>query len=172
MVCWPRCPPEHSTTPDCPAPDSPLALTVTRAVALLALVVSAVYLTWRASSTLNLAGWYLAIPLLVLEIHAAIGLGLFTFSLWDVDRRPKPGSPDPRLSIAVLIPTYNEGEEILLPTRGGGGRARAGAPDLAARRRQSAGGCPHGGCTGRRVPRTPGARPCQSRGTSITRWAS
>jgi len=99
-----------------PAPDSPLALTVTRAVALLALVVSAVYLTWRASSTLNLAGWYLAIPLLVLEIHAAIGLGLFTFSLWDVDRRPTAGAPDPRLSIAVLIPTYNEGEEILLPT--------------------------------------------------------
>ncbi len=99
-----------------PAPDAPFSLALTRGVALLALLVTAGYLAWRATSTLNLEGWYLAIPLLILEAHAAIGLGLFTFSLWDVDRRPSPRAPDPKLRVAVLIPTYNEGEEILLPT--------------------------------------------------------
>jgi cellulose synthase (UDP-forming) len=85
-------------------------------VALAALVVTLVYLTWRALFTLNLDAWYLAVPMIVLEVHGAISLGLFAFSLWDVDRRPaaRPLVETPR--IAVLIPTYNEGPEILIPT--------------------------------------------------------
>jgi cellulose synthase (UDP-forming) len=85
-------------------------------VALLALVVSIAYLAWRALFTLNLDGWYLSLPLWVLELHAVIGLALFTFSLWDVDRRPPRRPISSRTKIAVLIPTYNEGPEILIPT--------------------------------------------------------
>lgn len=99
-----------------PAPESAPRLIATRCLALLAIVATIGYLVWRALFTLNLQGWYLAVPLLILEIHAALGLGLFTFSLWDVDRRPSHSEPDPRLSVAVLIPTFNEGPEILLPT--------------------------------------------------------
>ncbi len=73
-------------------------------------------MTWRATSTLNLSAWWLSVPLLLLEVHAVFGLGLFTFSLWDVDsvppvapRREAPGR------IAVLIPTYNEPIDVLLP---------------------------------------------------------
>ncbi len=99
-----------------PPPDTPTRLLVIRASAVLALVATAVYLGWRATSTLNLEAWYLAVPMLVLEVHAAIGLGLFSFSLWDVDVRPRRRGLRRIPSVAVLIPTYNEGPEILIPT--------------------------------------------------------
>ena len=83
---------------------------------MLALLATVAYLGWRAVATLNPDAMWLAVPMLVLEIHAAIGLGLFTFSLWDVDGRParRPLRRLPR--VAVVIPTYNEGPEILVPT--------------------------------------------------------
>jgi len=99
-----------------PARDSSQRLLLIRAVAVSALVVTAGYLGWRALATLNLDAWYLAVPMLILEAHAAIGLGLFTFSLWDVDRRPQRRSLRRLPRVAVLIPTYNEGPEILVPT--------------------------------------------------------
>ena len=99
-----------------PPPDAPSRLLLIRGVTLVALAVTAAYLGWRAFATLNLDAWYLAVPMLVLEAHAAIGLGLFAFSLWDVDRRP-PRRPLRRVpTIAVVIPTYNAGREILVPT--------------------------------------------------------
>jgi cellulose synthase (UDP-forming) len=99
-----------------PSPDGARRLVLIRAVAVVALAATSAYLLWRASSTLNLDAWYLALPMIILEAHAAIGLGLFAFSLWDVDQRPAR-RPLRRLpSIAVAIPTFNEGPEILVPT--------------------------------------------------------
>ncbi|MCV0403555.1 MAG: glycosyltransferase [Chloroflexi bacterium] len=99
-----------------PPPDSSSRLLIIRAAAVLALAATVVYLGWRAAFTLNLDAWYLALPMLLLEIHAAIGLGLFAFSLWDVDVRPRRRGLRRIPSVAVLIPTYNEGPEILIPT--------------------------------------------------------
>jgi hypothetical protein len=50
---------------------------LTRAVAVLALAVTVVYLMWRVVATIDLRVWWLSIPLLVLELHAAVGLGLY-----------------------------------------------------------------------------------------------
>ena len=99
-----------------PPADTARRLLAIRSIAVLALVATAVYLGWRATATLNIAAWYLAVPLLVLEVHAALGLTLFTFSLWDVDVRPPRRTLNRVPSVAVLIPTYNEGPEILVPT--------------------------------------------------------
>lgn len=99
-----------------PGPETAARQFLIRFVAVAALVVSVAYLAWRAAFTVNLGAWYLSLPLLVLEFHAGIGLALFTFSLWDVDRRPAASGPPPNLRIAVLVPTYNEGPEILVPT--------------------------------------------------------
>lgn len=109
----------RSTTPGrgLPLPETTARQWSIRALAILALTVTSAYLVWRIGWTLALDVWWVSIPLLVLEIHAAIGLGLFTFSLWDVDRRP--ASRDTHVTdarIAVLIPTYNEGIEVLMPT--------------------------------------------------------
>jgi cellulose synthase (UDP-forming) len=88
-----------------------------RALALDAIAVTAAYLVWRATATRDPSAAWLSLLLLVLEVHAALGLVLFTFSLWDVDRRPVP-APARSIEgrIAVLIPTYNEAADILLPT--------------------------------------------------------
>ncbi|MGK2851703.1 MAG: glycosyltransferase [Candidatus Limnocylindrales bacterium] len=102
---------------DLPLPESPIRRWSIRAIALAALAVTVAYLVWRAGWTLALDVWWLSVPLLVLEIHAAMGLALFTFSLWDVDRRPATHDVTAtEQRIAVLIPTYNEGIEVLMPT--------------------------------------------------------
>ena len=99
-----------------PPRETPHRLLLVRSVAVLALIATAIYLVWRATSTMNADAWWLSAPMLVLEMHAAAGIALFTFSLWDVDRRP-PRRPLGRLPrVAVVIPTYNEGPEILIPT--------------------------------------------------------
>jgi cellulose synthase (UDP-forming) len=100
-----------------PLPESRARRYTIRAVAVAALAASVAYLAWRATSTLDLEVWWASVPLLVLEIHAALGLALFTFSLWDVGHLPAHRDvATSRLRIAVLVPTYNEGIEILLPT--------------------------------------------------------
>ena len=88
-----------------------------RTIAIVALSVNLAYLVWRTVSTVDLAVWWVSLPLLILEIHAAIGIALFAFSLWDVDDLPEshPVREAPG-RIAVLIPTYNESPEILIPT--------------------------------------------------------
>ena len=93
-----------------------------QAVACLALAASVLYLLWRVTSTLEGAALWLAVPLLLLEVHALLGLVLFTHDLWDVDVRPvpDPGADDlvdvGTLRVAVLVPTYDEPRSILLPT--------------------------------------------------------
>jgi cellulose synthase (UDP-forming) len=104
--------------PDGVTPDDPRVRDLApRAVAVLALTVTAVYLVWRAVATVDLAVWWLSIPLYVLELHAAVGLGLYTFSLWDVHAEPRARRVrESRLRVAVLIPTWNEPPEVLAPT--------------------------------------------------------
>ena len=111
---WLRAPAPGSALPD---PEPRLRRLVVRGIAIGALVASVTYLTWRATATLDLAVWWASIPLLMLEIHATLGLALFAFSMWDLDRRP--AHRDVRstlLRVAVLVPTHEEGIETLLPT--------------------------------------------------------
>jgi len=104
--------------PDGATPDGPrIRDLVTRAVAVLALTATAAYLGWRAVATIDPAVWWVSIPLYVLELHAAFGLGLYTFSLWDVHAGPRARSVrETPLRVAVLIPTWNEPPEVLAPT--------------------------------------------------------
>lgn len=99
-----------------PIPESVGRRTVVHVVVLVALTASLAYLTWRVGFTLGRDLW-LSIPMWLLELHAVASLAIFTISLWDVD---SIGAPAPvertDLRIAVLIPTYNEPAEVLLPT--------------------------------------------------------
>ena len=99
-----------------PAPESKGRLAVIRTTALVAIVTTAAYLGWRIGFTVRQSLW-LAIALWLLELHALAGLGLFTFSLWDLDAAPRPRPRRmPNLRVALLIPTYDEPSEVLLPT--------------------------------------------------------
>src|SRR5579862_1661972 len=67
-----------------PAPETRGRLFAIRTTALVAIVTTMAYLAWRVAFTVRGSLW-LAVPLWLLELHALIGLGLFTFSLWDLD---------------------------------------------------------------------------------------
>lgn len=106
-----------------PRPESRRRRATVQLTACTALAVTLAYLTWR-TATLDGSSLWLSIPLLVLELHALFSLALFTHDLWDLDVRPDPGRDVPtelrqdvsQLSVAILIPTYNEPMPILLPT--------------------------------------------------------
>ena len=99
-----------------PAPETLARRSSIQVVAVLALVVSVVYLTWRVCFTLG-GGLWISLPLWILELYAAVGLGLFTFSLWNLDRQQVPAPVQQTdLRVGVLIPTYNDPMEVLFPT--------------------------------------------------------
>lgn len=87
-----------------------------RGWAVLAIAVTAAYLVWRMNGTVDLQWWWISIPLLTVEIHNALGLVLYTIALWSLDSEPPPHSSGTVHRVAVLIPTYNEPVEVLLPT--------------------------------------------------------
>src|SRR5690606_35070727 len=89
----------------------------TRIVAVAAVIIGATYLTWRLLFTMAWDAWWISVPLYLLELHAYLGILLFIPSSWDLDaRRParRVTTPEPR--VAILLPTYNESVDILLPT--------------------------------------------------------
>ncbi|HEX7347935.1 MAG TPA: glycosyltransferase, partial [Candidatus Limnocylindrales bacterium] len=100
-----------------PPPETPVRRAVIHGVALAAIVVTAIYLIWRLTSTIALEWWWVAIPLFIVEVHNAFGLVLYTVALWTVDAgEPPSGNALRRPRVAVLIPTYNEPPDVLLPT--------------------------------------------------------
>lgn len=86
-------------------------------LAIVALAATVGYLGWRIVATVDLAAWWVSVPLLLIEIHAAVGLAFLAFSAWDVDSRP---TAEPVCAttdrIAVLIPTVDESLDVLTPT--------------------------------------------------------
>jgi cellulose synthase/poly-beta-1,6-N-acetylglucosamine synthase-like glycosyltransferase len=74
------------------------------------------YLAWRWGVT-NWAQWYVALPLLLAEAFAAAHAIGMHFTIWPRNHPPLQPSDDPsRFPVFVLIPTVNEGPEILAPT--------------------------------------------------------
>ncbi|MGY1987329.1 glycosyltransferase [Blastococcus sp. SYSU DS0669] len=101
-----------------PAPEGAARLLVVRAVAVAAVLATAGYLTWRLLVTLpeGPALW-LGVPFLALELYGGLALVLFVMTTWDVAPAtvpaPRPGPPP---SVTVLVATYNEHLDVLLPT--------------------------------------------------------
>lgn len=90
------------------------------------LVLGAWYLHWRWTDSLNFDAVWFALPLVIAESCAYIGLVLFTFNLWKTSDRPRRKAPkmvsevsadhvgtDRELSIDVFFPTYDEDPELV-----------------------------------------------------------
>jgi cellulose synthase/poly-beta-1,6-N-acetylglucosamine synthase-like glycosyltransferase len=87
-----------------------------RTLALLLLTLNLCYLIWRAFYTLEPSSLWIGGPFLLMETHLFISFALLTFSLWDTTPMPAPAPVETTAErVALLIPTYNEGREILLP---------------------------------------------------------
>lgn len=100
-----------------PDPESADQLQGTRQVALVILVTTGLYLTWRGLATLNLGEWWVSVPLLLLEFLAGVRLLLACIELWDVDAVP-PAVPakSTKLRLAVLVAAHDQPAETLLST--------------------------------------------------------
>lgn len=86
------------------------------AIAIVAMLASTAYLSWRVSQTVNWLAWWLGVPLILCELYASLTLALFLFVTWNPASAPPELSPTFRGKLAVLIPTFNESVEVLLPT--------------------------------------------------------
>jgi cellulose synthase (UDP-forming) len=102
---------------DVPLPESARRRRAAQALGMVGLLVGVGYLTWRVLATIPGASWWLAWPLVLLELHALVTFALYFHVLWHPGAVPPPVPVShPRQSVTVLVPTYNEPVEILLPT--------------------------------------------------------
>ena len=80
-------------TPPEPTPYQPRIELLWQFFAVLALVLGGDYLYWRWTETLNPAAMWFAIPLVLAETMAYIGLFLYTFNLWRTRDYPEQPAP-------------------------------------------------------------------------------
>ena len=111
--------------PEPPLPYSPVLELVWQFLLTIALVVGGWYVSWRWTHSLNFNALWYAIPLVVAETGAYIGLLLFAFNLWKVKDYPKQPPPryisecvshkeDNRLIVVdAFFPTFNEEIELV-----------------------------------------------------------
>ena len=116
----------ESRRPPAPLPHSRAVEITWQALAIATLIAGAIYLHWRWTASLNFDALWFAIPLVLAETCAYVGLVLFTANLWkvrDYPRRPPPRSfadcvrpeeaIDRPISVDVFIATYSEEEELV-----------------------------------------------------------
>lgn len=100
-----------------PEPKTPRRLLAIRVAAIAAAAATTLYLGWRIVATLTWETAILGVPLLAAELYALATLVLFTILLWDIRRLPRPARREAsELTVDVVIPTYSEPWEVLLPT--------------------------------------------------------
>lgn len=83
--------------------------------ALLCVGVTAWYLWWRVTETIDVGAFYISFPLLFADVMGAFFFLLFAANLWALQRREPPPPPE-GLTVDVFIPTYNEPLSVLRPT--------------------------------------------------------
>jgi cellulose synthase (UDP-forming) len=109
-----------------PLPHSPARETLYQYLATVSLVLGAWYLWWRWTASLNTDALWFAVPLVLAETLAFVGLVLFTANLWRVEDTPMkppplsirdcvddPDTPDRPVIVDVFFTTYNEDIEIV-----------------------------------------------------------
>lgn len=99
------------------ATDPPRRRVRLQLISVVTIVVTAGYLVWRVNATLNPDAPLLSWVFWGLEVYGAVGLLLFVHATWDLDTVPAaPRVTTTTRRVAVLIATYNEDADTLLPT--------------------------------------------------------
>lgn len=88
---------------------------VRQGLAVAALGAGLVYLVWRWGFTLALDTLWVGLPLVLAETWALGTLALFVFEAWRLTDRAAPAYRHGGRT-AILVPTYNESEDVLRPT--------------------------------------------------------
>lgn len=109
-----------------PLPYSPWHEALWQFLSTACLVFGVWYLAWRWAASINFEALWFAIPLVVAETGAYLGLVLFTFNLWSAKAPPAPDlpattrdcredqdQPDRPLTVDVFFATYSEDPELV-----------------------------------------------------------
>ncbi len=100
-----------------PAAESARRVALVRTVAVAAVLATSGYLTWRLLATRpDGAALWLGVPFLVLELYGGVALVLFVMTTWNVAPAVVPPPTGRAPTVTVLIATYNEHLDVLLPT--------------------------------------------------------
>jgi cellulose synthase (UDP-forming) len=89
---------------------------ILRTLAILTAVFGFIYLSWRWTSSLNLAVWPLALGLVIAESYSYIGALLFGMTVWREKHRGEPAAPPDELAVDVFITCYNEPVDLVRQT--------------------------------------------------------
>jgi len=113
-------------TPPLPLKKSPIAQTLAQICLINAIVLGAWYIQWRWTSSINFDALWIALPLIIAETGAYIGLVLFVFTIWrveDFEQRSPPAcktecsSGENRdkspVSVDVFFPTFDEDIDLV-----------------------------------------------------------
>ena len=87
-----------------------------RIIAVLTMLSGTAYLVWRWGWSLNLAHWWIAVPLVVAETYALIDGVLFAVTIWRLKVRGAAPAPPRDATVDVFITTYNEPIELVAAT--------------------------------------------------------
>lgn len=93
-----------------------LRLGVIRVLVLGTLALGSYYLVWRWTSSVNLAVWWLALPLVLAETYSYVDGLLFGVSVWKLKERGAAPPPPEGATVDVFITTYNEPVEMVMET--------------------------------------------------------
>ena len=95
------------------------------AIAAAVIAATAAYLLWRVAFTISPASAVLGIPLVILEAWSLVSLTLNAFALWRLDTVARPEPVDETThTVAVLIPSFDESHQVLMPTLSAATRMR------------------------------------------------
>lgn len=99
-----------------PARETARQRLLTHAVAIVTAIITVIYLVWRLLVTIDPGSYPLGIPLWIAETWAFGTAILYFFVLWDLDAIDAPARRQTDEDVVtVLIPTYNEPVEVVLP---------------------------------------------------------
>ena len=116
----------ENRTPPKPLQTSIVSQSLAQICLIIAVVTGAWYIQWRWTSSLNFDALWVALPLVIAETGAYIGLVLFVFTIWkteDYERKAPPEcitecnsgenrDPGP-VSVDVFFPTYDEDVDLV-----------------------------------------------------------
>lgn len=118
--------PYESREPPAPVPHSDRRELLWQLLATVSLALGASYIWWRWTASLNPEALWFAVPMVLAETAAYLGLILFTINLWkttDAPILPPPARiaecvdetdpPDRPVSVDVFFATYNEDPELV-----------------------------------------------------------
>jgi len=112
---------EHRVPP-APLAVHPVIHSIGQIFLIIAIVTGAWYLAWRWTSSLNFDALWFAIPLVIAETGAYIGLLLYVFNIWHIEDTEKKSAPscisecvdrdssvvERPICVDVFFPTYDE----------------------------------------------------------------